>query len=113
MIAFYLKCLYYEKHFAQNPYFQFPILLKKKTLGHLVLGPIFVKKNENCHQLPKFYFFSFVIVKCAIMQPLNLQPSKHFRGRVEKTNKSELWNPLTYRVLIYIFEVGMKTFFLN
>ena len=36
-----------------------------------------------------------------------------FRGRVEKTNKSELRNPLTYRVLIYIFEVGMKTFFLN
>ena len=32
-------------------------------------------------------------------------------GRVEKTNKSELWNRLTYRVLIYIFEVGMKTFF--
>ena len=34
-------------------------------------------------------------------------------GKVEKTNKSELWNRLTYRVLIYIFEVGMKTFFLN
>ena len=32
-------------------------------------------------------------------------------GRVEKTNKSEIWNRLTYRVLIYIFEVGMKTFF--
>ena len=31
-------------------------------------------------------------------------------GRVEKTNKSELRNRLTYRVLIYIFEVGMKTF---
>ena len=26
-----------------------------------------------------------------------------------KENKSELWNRLTYRVLIYIFEVGMKT----
>ena len=24
-------------------------------------------------------------------------------GRVEKTNKSELWNRLTYRLLIYIF----------
>jgi hypothetical protein len=34
-------------------------------------------------------------------------------GRVEKTNKSELRNRLTYRVLIYIFEVGMKTFFLK
>ena len=34
-------------------------------------------------------------------------------GRVEKTNKSELQNRLTYRVLIYIFEVGMKTFFLK
>ena len=33
--------------------------------------------------------------------------------KVEKTNKSELWNRLTYRVLIYIFEVGMKTFRLN
>ena len=33
--------------------------------------------------------------------------------QVEKTNKSELWNRLTYRVLIYIFEVGMKTFFLK
>ena len=30
---------------------------------------------------------------------------------VEKTNKSELRNRLTYRVLIYIFEVRMKTFF--
>ena len=30
---------------------------------------------------------------------------------VEKTNKSELWNCLTYRVLISIFEVVMKTFF--
>ena len=35
------------------------------------------------------------------------------RGRVQKTNKSELWNHLTYRVLIYIFEVGMKTFFFS
>ena len=34
-------------------------------------------------------------------------------GSVEKTNKSELWNPLTYRFLIYIFEVGMETFFLK
>ena len=34
-------------------------------------------------------------------------------SRVEKTNKSELLNHLTYRGLIYIFEVGMKTFFLN
>ena len=42
-----------------------------------------------------------------------MQPFTHFRGRVEKTNKSELRNPLTYRVLIYIFEVGMKTFFFN
>ena len=41
------------------------------------------------------------------------QPFTHFRGRVEKTNKSELWNPLIYRVLIYIFEVGMKTFFFS
>jgi len=30
---------------------------------------------------------------------------------VEKTIKSELGNPLTYRVLIYIFEARMKTFF--
>ena len=34
-------------------------------------------------------------------------------GRVEKTNKSEIRNRLTYRVLIHIFEVGMKTFFLK
>ena len=32
---------------------------------------------------------------------------------VEKTNKSELRNRLTYRVLIYIFEVRLKTFFLK
>ena len=30
---------------------------------------------------------------------------------VKKTNKSELQSRLTYRVLIYIFEVRMKTFF--
>jgi hypothetical protein len=50
---------------------------------------------------------------CTIIQPLKLQPSKHFRGRVEKTNKSELWNSLTFRGLIYIFEVGRKTFRLS
>ena len=33
--------------------------------------------------------------------------------RVERTNKSELRNCLTYRVLIYIFEVRMKTFFFS
>ena len=32
---------------------------------------------------------------------------------VEKTNKSELLNRLTYRVLIYIFEVRMNFFFSN
>jgi len=32
---------------------------------------------------------------------------------VEKTIKSELGNPLTYRVLIYIFEARMKTFFFS
>ena len=31
-------------------------------------------------------------------------------SRVESTNKSELLNCLTYRGLIYIFEVGTKTF---
>ena len=41
------------------------------------------------------------------------RPSKYLWGRVEKTNKSKLRNLLTYRVLIYIFEVGMKTFFLK
>ena len=35
------------------------------------------------------------------------------KGRKEKTNKLELWNRLTCRVLIHIFEVGMKTFFLK
>ena len=38
---------------------------------------------------------------------------KSNNGRVKKTNKSELWNRLTYRVLIYIFEVRIKTFFLK
>ena len=33
-------------------------------------------------------------------------------GRIEKTNKPELWNR-THRVLIHIFEIGMKTFFLR
>ena len=32
----------------------------------------------------------------------------HFRGRVEKTNKSELWNCLTYRCLIFV-RVGRNT----
>ena len=39
--------------------------------------------------------------------------NKAASGRVEKTNKSELWNRLTFRVLIHIFEVGIKTFFLK
>ena len=43
---------------------------------------------------------------------LNLQ-FEIWRLKGIKTNKSELWNRLTYRVLIYIFEVGMKTFFLK
>ena len=34
-------------------------------------------------------------------------------GRLEKTNKLELLNCLTYRGLIYIFEVSTKTFRLN
>ena len=40
-------------------------------------------------------------------------PSKHFWGWVEKKNKSELQNTLTYRVRIYIFEVRINFFYLK
>ena len=49
---------------------------------------------------------------------INLSEKKNLQFEIRrlkgiKTNKSELWNRLTYRVLIYIFEVGMKTLFLK
>ena len=50
--------------------------------------------------------FGFAAVASTIKQPL-------FKGRMEKTNKSELWNRLTYRILTYIFEVRIKTFYLK
>ena len=48
-----------------------------------------------------------------LLTTIESQPSTRFRRRVEKTNKSELRNPLTYRGLIYIFEAGKKTFRLS
>ena len=44
---------------------------------------------------------------------LQKAPLTYFIGIVERMNKSELRNPLTYRGLIYIFKVGRKTFRLS
>ena len=64
-------------------------------------------KGKSGPSLPEFsllVIFTYVLAfapssaaslsLCTVIQSLNLQPSKHFRRRAEKTNKSELQNPL-------------------
>ena len=61
-------------------------------------------------KVPRTSYSSYTYVCSELQQQLK---NSLFQGGVEKTNKSELRNRLTYRVLIYIFEVRMKTFFLK
>ena len=65
---------------------------------------------KNCIFWKTYPFFQIYIV---LGSPALWDSLAQRRRRAEKTNKSELRNHLTYRVLIYIFEVGMKTFRLN
>ena len=61
-------------------------------------------------KVPRTSYSSYTYVCSELQQQLK---NSLFQGGVEKTNKSELRNRLTYRVLIYIFEVRIKTFFLK
>ena len=53
--------------------------------------------------VPKFFLFVFFIV------PQRLTLVSIAKRKISRSNKSELWNPLSYRGLPYFFEVGSQT----
>ena len=59
----------------------------------------------GCQPRKSSDLFDFGIFLFAILTRVS-----HF-GTIKKTNKSELWNHLSYRGLPYFFEVGSQTFF--
>jgi hypothetical protein len=63
-----------------------------------------VRQTSLWQSVPKFWFISLWYLSFCITYK-----SKSLRNN-KKTNRSELWNSLSYRGLPYFFEVGSQTF---
>ena len=63
-----------------------------------------VRQTSVWQTVPKFWLFDFFIV------PQRLTLVSNAKRKISKSNKSELWNRLSYRGLLYFFEVRSQTF---
>jgi hypothetical protein len=63
-----------------------------------------VRQTSVWQTVPKFWFIYLFFV------PQRLTLVSNAKRKISKSNKSELWNRLSYRGLPYFFEVGSQTF---
>ena len=91
-----LKYSFYQKRASQ-------VLIYQKTCKN-----VYLKRKISKNVLLKYFWTQFKIVHC--QGPCSLRPCISRPYCIANSNKSELWNRLSYRGLSYFFEVGNRTY---